>query len=192
MEFVDVVTRQAHPGPDVRAYSAFEQKRAEAVLYKRDEQIPWSVVVDRLEGDVHQRYGALPDPTYIVDRDGRVAFYGTFTHAPTLHRAFAALRDQDWRGVVLGGYDRRPHLLAAIADGWPALRRGLPQSAIDLETATPGGSLLPFLGYQFRWLLRPLARRSTPLPRAARVGLSLAAFAGATAIVATARRARSA
>ena len=190
MDFVDVVTRQAHPGPEVPPYSTQQQKREDAVAYKREEHIPWTVVVDRLDGQVHRQYGALPDPTYIIDCDGRVAFYGTFTHAPTLHRAFEALRDQEWRGVALGGYDRRPHLFAALVDGWPALRRGLPQSAIDLETATPGGSSLPFLVYQFRGLLRPLARRATPLPTTTRVGLSLAAIAGATALVA-ARRARS-
>ena len=187
-----MIARQAHPGPDVPAYSTQQEKREDAIAYKHEERIPWTVVVDRLDGEVHRQYGALPDPAYIIDRDGRVAFYCTFTHAPTLHRAFEALRDQEWRGVALGGYDRRPHLLGAVADGWPALRRGLPQSAIDLETAAPGGSSVPFLGYQLRWLLRPLARRATPLPRAARVGLSLGAIAGAAAIAATARRARSA
>jgi hypothetical protein len=182
VEFVDVVARQAHPGPDVPPYSSIEQKRRDAITYKTEEHLPWRVLIDRLDGEVHRRYGSLPDPSYLIDREGRVAFYDTFTHAPTLHRALEALRDQHWRGVALGGHDRRPHLFATVAAGWPALRRGLPQSAVDLETAAPGASLLPFLGYQARGFLSPLALRDTPLPRAARIGLSLAVIAGAAAL----------
>jgi hypothetical protein len=85
-------------------------------------------------------------------------------------------------GVVLGGWDRRPHLLPAMADGWKAIRRGLPQSAIDLEAALPGLASAPFVGYQLKPLLAPVALRSTPLPAAARAGLAAAGMLAAWAV----------
>ncbi|MFO1533578.1 MAG: hypothetical protein ABR562_07810, partial [Thermoplasmatota archaeon] len=46
----------------------------------------------------------------------------------------------------------------------PALRRGLPQSYLDLELASPGAGALTWAGYQLRPLLGPLTQRAKPLP----------------------------
>jgi len=175
VRLVEVIVRQGHPGPDVPPYESFEQKLRDAYRYKELESIPWTVLVDDLQGTVHQTYGSLADPTYLIDNDGRVAYYNIWTHAPTLYRALSALLAQDGRGVVLGGVDRRPHLGATLTNGWPALRRGLPQSAVDLETSVPASALAPWLGYHLRPLLAPLTLRERPLPPAAKVALGAAA-----------------
>ena len=96
-----------------------------------------------------------------------------WTHAPTLHEAIEELFAKGGRGVVKGGTDRIPHLLATIADGWHGLRRGFPRSAIELELAGPGMASGPFLGYQIRPLLAPIALRATLLPVAAKIGLAV-------------------
>ncbi|MEJ7862313.1 MAG: hypothetical protein WKF90_11850 [Pyrinomonadaceae bacterium] len=145
--------------------------------YKQDDGIPYPVLVDDLEGTVHQVYGGLADPTYLIDADGRVAFYNMWTHAPTLHEAIEELFNQGGRGVVKGGTDRIPHLLSTIADGWTGLRRGFPRSAVELELSMPGMASGPFLGYQIRPLLAPIALRATPLPVSAKIGLGLGAAA---------------
>ncbi len=100
----------------------------DAESYKREDNIAWTVLVDDLPGMTHQVYGGLADPTYIIDQEGRVAFYSMWTHAPTLHTSLEMLRAQGWRGVVGGGIDKTPHVAAAMTDGWNGLRRGLPQS----------------------------------------------------------------
>ena len=84
MHFVDVLIRQAHPDPGVRPYRTFDEKLRDAQRYKQDEGIPWPVLVDDLEGTVHQVYGGLTDPTYLIDADGRVAYYTMWTHAPNI------------------------------------------------------------------------------------------------------------
>jgi hypothetical protein len=145
--------------------------------YKQDDGIPYPVLVDDLEGTVHQVYGGLADPAYLIDADGRVAFYNMWTHAPTLHEAIEELFNQGGRGVVKGGTDRIPHLLSTIADGWHGLRRGFPRSAVELELSMPGMASGPFLGYQIRPLLAPIALRATPLPVSAKIGLGLGAAA---------------
>jgi hypothetical protein len=182
--------RQGHPGPSVPAYRSLAQKTADARAHREDEALPWPVLVDDVEGRVHRAYGMLADPTFVVDVEGRIAFYNAITHAPTLHRAVEALVAAGGRGVVAGGVDRRPHLLHVIAGGWPALRRGLPQSALDLETIVPGSAFLPWLGHALRPVLAPIALRSEPLPARTRVALAAGAFALAVAGMAAASGAR--
>jgi hypothetical protein len=172
VHFVDIVIRQAHPGPEVPAYWSFEQKWHDAMRYQQEEGIPWVVLVDDLEGTAHQLYGGLADPSYLLDNEGYVAFYNMWTHVPTLHQAITALLAQGGRGVVMGGVDNRPHFLPSIADGWRGLARGLPQSFIDLETSAPTLASGTWLGHRLRPLLAPLALRTEPLPRILRVGLT--------------------
>lgn len=178
MYFIDVLIRQAHPGPDVPPYQTFEQKLRDARAYQEQESIGWPVLVDDLEGTVHQVYGGLADPIYLIGTDGRVAYYNMWTHAPAVHDALLRLRAQGGRGVVRGeGVDRVPHMLAALTDGWRALRRGLPQSFVDMETAVPGQASGTWLGYQLRPLIAPLTLRAKPLPAPAKIGLIVGAAA---------------
>ncbi|MBA3357033.1 MAG: hypothetical protein H0U18_14060 [Pyrinomonadaceae bacterium] len=159
------------------AYQNFEQKMQDAERYQREDGIAWTVLVDDLEGTTHQVYGGLADPTYLIGTDGRVAFYNMWTHAPTLHEALEELQKQGWRGEVKGGVHQMPHLLPSMTDGWKGLRRGWPQSFIDLETSAPGMASGPWLGYQLRPLLAPLTLRSKPLPPSAKLGLAAGAAA---------------
>ncbi len=175
MHFVDVIVRQAHPGPGAPSYQTFAEKLASARAYQRDEGIPWAVLVDDLAGTVHQVYGGLSDPAYLIDTAGRVAHYTMWTHVPTIHQAIEALVGQGGHGVVRGGLDRVPHMLPWMTEGWRGLQRGLPQSFIDLETAAPGTASATWLGYQLRPLLAPLTLRATPLPTPARIALSIGA-----------------
>lgn len=173
MRLVEVVVRQAHPGPGAPPYRSAGDKLADARRYRDAEQIPWPVLADELDGRVHLAYGGLAAPTYLVDAEGRVAFQLLWPHAPTLHRAIEALLWQGGRGVVLGGRDRRPHLLPALAGGWRGPRRARPGRAIDLVTAAPVLAVALSIGRLLRPVLAPLALRARPLPTSARVALAL-------------------
>jgi len=181
VQFVDVMVRQAHPGPAEPAYATFEEKREDAETYQREEGISWPVLVDDLEGTVHQVYSGLADPSYLIDADGRVAYYNMWTYSPVLHQAIEALLAQGGRGVVLGeGIDQTPHLMPSMTDGWKGLRRGLPQSFVDMETAAPTSATMMWLGHQLRPLLAPLTLREKPLPASAKIvigGMVVAAAA---------------
>ncbi|MDQ3548972.1 MAG: hypothetical protein M3439_09150 [Chloroflexota bacterium] len=171
VQFVDVIVRQAHPGPNFEPYRTFEEKIQNAETYRRTEGISWPVLADDMAGSIHQVYGGLADPSYIIDADGRVAFYLHWTNAPSLHDALTELRERGWRGVVHGGVEKAPHVGAAMTDGWRGLQRGLPQSAIDMELATPGSAAGAWLGHQLRPVLAPVTLRSRPLPPAAKVAI---------------------
>lgn len=174
---MDVVTRQAHPGPGVPPYRSESEKMRDAERYQREDGITWPVLVDDLEGTVHQVYGGMADPTYLVDAEGRIAFYNMWTHAPTLHGAIGALLARGGAGVVRGGIDHLPHMLAAMTDGWRGLARGLPQSVTDLMTAAPGMAAGIWLGDRMKPVLAPATLRATPWPPAAKAGVALGALA---------------
>lgn len=171
--FVDVLVRQGHPGPAVPPYRSDDDKRRDAERYAREEQIPWFVAVDDLAGSVHARYGMLADPVYLIGTDGRVAFYNYWTHVPSLHRALGHLRRLNGAGVV--GHTKSVHPLATLAGGWKAIRRGLPQSAVDLETAMPGSASSLWLGHQAQALLAPVAFTSRPWSASQRRSAALTA-----------------
>jgi hypothetical protein len=171
------MVRQAHPGPAVPAYREFDQKLHDARRYQEEEGVPWSVLVDDLEGTTHQMYGGMADPTYLIDTEGRVAYYNMWTYAPVLHETIRMLLAQGGRGVVEGGVDRTPHLLPAAVAGWPAIRRGLPQSFLDLETAAPGAASGTWVASRLRPVVAPVALRAKPLAPSTRRSLALGATA---------------
>ena len=177
--------RQAHPGPGAPAYETIDQKTRDAEKFSTEDNYSYPVLIDDVEGSTHQVYGGLADPTYIIDSDGRVAFYCLWTHAPTLHTALEKLAEKGGRGVVMGGVHRTPHMLSSMADGWRGLKRGLPQSFIELELSAPGMASLPWLGHFIKPLLAPVALRSRPIPTPVKIGMAV----GAAALIAVAARA---
>lgn len=172
VRFVEVLVRQAHPGERHGAYSSYAEKRDEARLYQQEEAIPWSVVIDDLGGTVQRAYGGMSAPSYLVDAEGRVAFYSMWGHAPAIRQAIDALLSRGSRGALDGGgIDRALHLAAAIVAGRRGPARGGMWSLVDLELGFPGAFILMTFGSLARPMLAPRVLRTTPLPRAARVTL---------------------
>ncbi len=172
-----MVVRQAHPGELRHRYTTFEQKLAGARVYKEQEALPWPVLVDDLAGTMHEAYSrGMADPTFLIDVDGNVAFYGMWTHAPTLSQAVGELLTKGGRGVA-GGLDRTPHLLASFVDGYRGPRRGGRRAVLEYDLGAGGAGTMSFLGNKARRVLGPLALRATPLPRQTRFALVLASLA---------------
>jgi len=121
------------------------------------------VLVDDYEGTVHRTYSReMADPAFVIDADGRVAFYGMWTHVPTLKRAVDQLLAQDGRGTVAGGIDQKPHLLASFVDGYRGPRRGGRRAVLEYDLGGGGAGTLSFLGNKAKRLLAPIALRASP------------------------------
>lgn len=171
-------------------YRSLDHKAADARAYKRDEQIPWPVLVDGVDGHIHDLYGRMPDPTYLIDADGIVAFYQMVTHAPTLSTAIDEFVTRARGGdAVRRGTDRIPHMFAALVAGWPALQRGGVRALLDLAVAVPGSAPVIYLGHLARPVFAPVALRSTPLPTTTRMAFGTMALA-LVALAADRRRTR--
>ena len=96
VQFVEVLVRQAHPGERHGPYHSYEQKLDDARSYKHEESIPWTVLVDDLDGTVQVAYGGLAAAVYLIDSRGIVAFCGTWARrrrcgAPSTSSSLAAV-----------------------------------------------------------------------------------------------------
>jgi len=117
VEFLFVYVREAHPGERLPAHRSIAEKVRAAELFRKEEEIAFPILIDELNGKVHRRYGSLPNPTYIIDRSGRIAFRSLSTRPETVREALQELIErQEARkvdhAIVRGGEDR----------GWPPLR----------------------------------------------------------------------
>jgi thiol-disulfide isomerase/thioredoxin len=70
--FVVVYSREAHPGERTGPHASDDDKRAAARRLAAEEPLSRLLLVDSLEGEVHRAYGAVWDPVFVLDRDGRV------------------------------------------------------------------------------------------------------------------------
>ncbi len=130
------------------------------------------MLVDDYAGTWHRAYSReMTDPVFLIDSDGRVAFYLMWAHAPTLKRAIDELLERGGQGVVAGGIDKMLHLFVSFVNGYHGLRRGGKRAVREYNTGAFGAGVLTFLGSKARPVLAPIALRAEPLPAAARLAL---------------------
>lgn len=53
--FATIYVREAHPGERAPHHESGEQKLAQARRYAAEDEIPWTVAVDDVDGSVHRR-----------------------------------------------------------------------------------------------------------------------------------------
>jgi hypothetical protein len=87
------------------------------------------ILVDELDGSIHKKYGGMPNPTFLIDRSGQVAFRSTWTDPKKIAAALEALQQaQEARNtdhaVVLGGEHTSMPALRALLHTHRALQRG--------------------------------------------------------------------
>lgn len=134
VQFLFVYVREAHPGERLPAHRRAADKLRAAERFQAEEGIEMPVLVDGLGGGIHRKYGKLPNPTYLIDRSGRVAFRCLWTRPQAIERALRELRERQWErdvahAVVLGGeYSDLPPA-GTLWRGHRALDRGGRQAA---------------------------------------------------------------
>ncbi len=104
-EFFLVYTREAHPGEKVPAHSSLDEKIQNACRLRDEEKLTVPILVDSMDGAVHQSYGAsdLTNSTcprlHVIDKDGRVIFKATWTDARELRLVIEDLREREARAM---------------------------------------------------------------------------------------------
>lgn len=140
VEFLFVYVREAHPGEKIPAHSSMGDKARAAALLRDEEDLAMPVVVDDLRGPIHKKYSKLPNPAFLIDKSGRVAFRCMWANPDTLGKVIQGLLDlQQERGVdhavVNGGQDLSMPLSYAVLYSHRALDRGGQQSVADFREA---------------------------------------------------------
>jgi peroxiredoxin len=143
--FLFIYVREAHPGADLPPHHSLEDKAHAAMLLREQEQIDFPILIDELGGDVHRRYGALPNASFVVDKSGRVAYRSMASHPHSLGAALEELIErQKERGVhhvvVHGGEDEITPSLKTFLNAYRAIERGGYDAVVNFrgELGFPG------------------------------------------------------
>jgi peroxiredoxin len=140
IEFLFVYVREAHPGERIPAHSSMAGKLEAATLLRDEEELFLPMVIDDLRGSIHRKYSRLPNPAYLIDKSGRVAFRCLWANAAVLDKAVTELQElQHQRGeehvVVNGGQDLSMPLSYSALLSYRALERGGSQSLAGFREA---------------------------------------------------------
>jgi alkyl hydroperoxide reductase subunit AhpC len=145
VEFLFVYVREAHPGDELGSHKEMRDKVSAAEQLRDEEEVEMPIIVDDLNGRIHRKYGKAPNPTYLIDRSGRIAFRMLNTNASVLEEAIEELLErQEERGtdhiVVHGGEYSGIPKAGALLHTHRALRRGGKKSIEDFkqEMGWPG------------------------------------------------------
>ena len=140
VQFVFIYVREAHPGDRLPAHSSIAEKVRAAELLREEEEIDIPILVDDVKGTVHRKYSKLPNPVFIIDKSGRVAFRAMWTQPSVLEDALEQLlKIQESSGedhaVVLGGEDTSMPMSYPALHSYRALQRGGRQAIEDFQQA---------------------------------------------------------
>lgn len=140
VEFLFVYVREAHPGEDIPAHESMDDKFRAAELFRDEEDLKMPLLIDDIRGSVHRKYGTLPNPSFLIDRSGRVAFRCLWTQPSVLENAINELlefqeRTDEDHVVVAAGEDRRMPKSFPLLYTYRALKRGGREAILDFEDA---------------------------------------------------------
>ena len=145
VEFLLVYVREAHPGERLPAHRNMHDKARAAAVLRDEEGITFPILLDDLGGKVHRRYGSLPNPTYIIDRSGRIAFRSFSSRPDAVREALEELLERQQErnvdhAVVHGGEDKGWPALSSFLHAYRALERGGERSmrGFQRELGVPG------------------------------------------------------
>src|SRR5215467_9904118 len=110
VQVIFVYVREAHPAEKIPAHRSTRAKMNAARLLVDEEDMEMPVLVDDLHGTIHRKYSRLPNPAFLIDKSGRVAFRSRWTKPDELRAAIKELLDlQKERAedhvIVRGGQD---------------------------------------------------------------------------------------
>lgn len=140
VEFLFVYVREAHPGEELPAHRSLSDKTDAARQLRDEEDMEMPVLVDDLRGSVHRKYSRMPNPAFLIDKSGRVAFRCMWTQAELLGEAIEELLElQKDRGVehvvVNGGQDLSMPVTYGVLYSYRALERGGEEAMNDFREA---------------------------------------------------------
>jgi hypothetical protein len=113
VQFVFVYTREAHPGSGIGPHQSMDEKRQRAQELRDAEQVRLPILVDGLDGAIHQRWTMMPNSAYLISRAGVVVAKSMLLDCSVLnemvgeHLTWDALDDGDT--VIKKSYHERIH-----------------------------------------------------------------------------------
>jgi peroxiredoxin len=140
IEFLFIYVREAHPGEIIPAHSSMREKTEAARLLRDEEDMHMPILVDDLRGTIHRKYSRLPNPAFLIDKSGRVAFLSLWSKPEAIGAAIEELLEVEQergvdRAIVSGGQDLSMPMPYSALSAYRALERGGKQSLNDFRHA---------------------------------------------------------
>jgi glutathione peroxidase-family protein len=162
IEFLFVYVREAHPGERIRAHRSQSEKIEAARVLRDEENMEMPVLVDDVRGTIHRKYSRLPNPAFLIDKSGRVAFRSMWTRPEQLQSAIEELLEaQRERGadhaIVHGGQDLTMPFSHVTLYSYRALERGGEESLKDFRKALglPARTAISMARASRAWITTP-------------------------------------
>ena len=106
--FLLLYVREAHPGSRIPAHASMHDKLACARKLCAAEAEQRTVIVDRLEGTVHQELGAWPNMIFVINANGNIVHRGDWNHVETTRHVLQKYRDGSLNGLIDSPFTRAP------------------------------------------------------------------------------------
>lgn len=91
--FFLLYVREAHPGKIIPAHHSISNKCELANRLKAEDKIEnRTIIIDKLDGEIHNILGALPNMVFIIDTDGKIMFKQDWNNANSLKKALQSFR----------------------------------------------------------------------------------------------------
>lgn len=101
VEFLVLYVREAHPGEKVTAHRTYDQKIERAKMTRQLENENRPIIVDELDGPIHQAYGAWPNTAFVIDEEGFVLLRHKWVDPQALEKALnLMLADKPIDGIA--------------------------------------------------------------------------------------------
>jgi peroxiredoxin len=138
VEVLFVYVREAHPGERIPAHHSQSDKAHAARLLCEEEDMEMTVVVDDVKGSIHHKYSSQPNPSFLIDKSGRIAFRSRRANPQALGAAIEELveRQRQWgtdHVVVGGGEDLSEPVSYDQLHSFRAVERGGENSVSDFN-----------------------------------------------------------
>lgn len=132
VDFFVVYTRETHPGGRVAPHASFDDKLACARAAKSEMGERRTILVDGIDGALHQQLGSFPNMLFVIDGDSRIVYRARWNDPEQLDEVLTALVRAD----------ALPHtestgLVLPPKDTWRKFSRGGLGAVIDFALSVP-------------------------------------------------------
>ena len=101
VDFYVLYTREAHPGSNYPAHQSLDAKLQCAADLVREEGVGRTILVDAVDGETHQSYGAMPNSVYLIGTDGVIAHRADWVNPGYLEEQIDNLLEAGGKGAAV-------------------------------------------------------------------------------------------
>jgi len=129
--FLMVYVREAHPGSRTKPHGSMHDKIARAKQTQDDYSDYREILVDNLDGSMHQAYGSFPNMAYIINPEGSVVYRCDWAFADLIEEVLESRPN-------FNSNERKQIITAAPWIMIPVCLKGGRDALWDLVIALPG------------------------------------------------------